>query len=128
LKGCGSEPPAFAGLTEPSLIFLTGTEALLSYPSLLGEALATNKASVAFVSLNRSQEFERAFLEKAGHEPRRLGCVDGIHLNGQGPTRLHIYARPETAGLAGCAPSPAIACREKGETRWRRLFDVTFSN
>jgi 4-amino-4-deoxy-L-arabinose transferase-like glycosyltransferase len=126
LKGCGSAPAGFAGLTEPSLIFQTGTEALNSWPTPLGKELAAGKASVAFVTLKRSAEFERSFAEEARQAPRFLGCVDGIDINSQGPTRLHIYARPETASLAGCAPSPLTACRNKTDLRWRRILDTKF--
>jgi 4-amino-4-deoxy-L-arabinose transferase-like glycosyltransferase len=126
LKGCGIAPAGFAGLTEPSLIFQTGTEALHSYATQIGKELADGKASVAFVTLRRSAEFEQSFTKEASHAPRFLGCVDGIDVNGQGPTRLHIYARPETESLAACAPSPIIACQNKADLRWRRILDTKF--
>jgi 4-amino-4-deoxy-L-arabinose transferase-like glycosyltransferase len=126
LKGCGNAPAGFAGFTEPSLYFLTGTTALYAYPTTLGKELAAGEASVAFVTSKRSPEFEQAFTEEAGQAPRFLGCVDGIDLNGQGPTRLRIYARAETESLAGCAPSPVIACQNKADLRWRRVLDTKF--
>jgi 4-amino-4-deoxy-L-arabinose transferase-like glycosyltransferase len=126
LKGCGSAPAGFAGFTAPSLYFLTGTEALYAYPTTLGEELAAGEASVAFVAWKRRLEFQQAFTEKAWRAPRFLGCVDGIDLNGKGPTRLHIYARPETESLSGCAPSPIIACRDKADLRWRRVLNTKF--
>jgi 4-amino-4-deoxy-L-arabinose transferase-like glycosyltransferase len=126
LKGCGNAPAGFAGFTAPSLYFLSGTEALYAYPTTLGKELADGKASVVFVSWRRSPEFEQAFAEEARRAPRFLGCVDGIDLNGGGPTRLRIYARPETESLAACAPSPIIACQNKAELRWRRILDTKF--
>ncbi len=126
LKGCGNEPPGFAGLDESSLVFLNGTNTLLGSAPGLAEALASNKARAAFVSWKSGEDFERVFEEKTGHAPSFLGCVDGIGLNGQGPLRLLVYARPGTATLPGCKPAPAFACRNKAAVRWRRLLDTAF--
>jgi 4-amino-4-deoxy-L-arabinose transferase-like glycosyltransferase len=125
LKSCpAADAPGFAGFSEPSLVFLNGTKTLLAAPAALGEALAGNAASLAFVNWNRREEFERAFQQKAGAPPRFLGCVDGIDINGKGPTRLQIYARPDAP--ARCEPVPAIECRNKDTVRWRRLFNSRF--
>lgn len=126
LKGCGNEPPGFAGLIETSLVFLNGTNTLLASAPGLAEALASNKARAAFVSWKSGQDFERVFEAKTAHAPRFLGCVDGIGLNGQGPLRLLVYARPGTVHLPGCKPVPALACRDKAGVRWRRLLGTPF--
>jgi hypothetical protein len=76
------------------------------------------------VNWSRREEFEQAFLQKAGAPPRFLGCVDGIDINGKGPTRLQIYTRPDAP--ARCEPVPAIECRDKDAVRWRRLLNSKF--
>jgi 4-amino-4-deoxy-L-arabinose transferase-like glycosyltransferase len=124
LKGCPRDAPGFAGFSEPSLVFLNGTKTLLTAPAALGEALAANTANLALVNWNRREEFERAFEQKAGTAPRFLGCVDGIDVNGKGPTRLQIYTRPDAP--ARCEPVPAIECRDKDAVRWRRLLNSKF--
>jgi len=125
LEGCGKEP-GFAGLNEMSLVFQSGTDTLLTTPSALAEALASNQASVAFVSSRNGHEFEQAFSQRAGRAPEFFGCVDGIDINGQGPVRLQIYVRPEAANNPRCKPTPAMECRAKAAVRWRRLLDTTF--
>jgi 4-amino-4-deoxy-L-arabinose transferase-like glycosyltransferase len=124
LKGCPADAPGFAGFSEPSLVFLNGTKTLLTGPAALGEALAANAANLVLVNWNRREEFERAFEQKAGAAPRFLGCVDGIDINGKGPTRLQIYTRPDAPPR--CEPVPAIVCRDKGAVRWRRLLNSKF--
>jgi 4-amino-4-deoxy-L-arabinose transferase-like glycosyltransferase len=124
LNGCQADAPGFAGFSEPSLVFLNGTKTLLTGPAPLGEALAANATSLAFVNWNRREEFERAFQQKAGAPPRFLGCADGIDINGKGPTRLQIYSRPDAP--ARCEPVPAIECRERQAVRWRRLLNSKF--
>ncbi len=126
LEGCGSEPIGLTGLAEPSLVFLNGTDTLLAVPKGLAQALAARRVRVAFVSSRDKPTFEETYREASGQAPRFLGCVDGIHINGKGPMRLHVYARPDTAGAAACAPVPALDCREKSELRWRRLLDMKF--
>jgi 4-amino-4-deoxy-L-arabinose transferase-like glycosyltransferase len=124
LKGCPSHAPGFAGFSEPSLVFLNGTRTLLTGPAPLGEALAANTANLALVNWNRREEFEQAFQQKAGTPPRFLGCVDGIDINGKGPTRLQIYTRPDAP--ARCEPVPETQCRDKEAVRWRRLLNSKF--
>ncbi|MGO9174034.1 MAG: ArnT family glycosyltransferase [Rhodomicrobium sp.] len=126
LKGCSSEPAGFAGFSAPSLVFLNGTKTLLAGPVPLAGALAADTTGLAFVNWNMRQDFERAFQQKTGAPPRFLGCVDGIDLNGKGPTRLQIYTRPDAANRPGCAPIPAVDCRDKEAIRWRRLLNSKF--
>ncbi len=126
LKTCAGERVGFAGFSPPSLVFLNGTRTLLSAPAPLADALAAGTTDLAFVNWNRRQEFEQAYAEKSGAPARLLGCVDGIDINGKGPTRLQIYARPGTAGQPGCAPVTLTECRAKDAVRWRRLLDSKF--
>jgi hypothetical protein len=126
LRSCGPGPAGFAGLASPSLVFLNGTATLLSPPSDLGGALANRRVDLAFVNWKNRQVFEAAFRQHANEAPRMLGCVDGIDINGKGPTRLQIYARPERDAAPGCAPSEELRCRDKAEVRWRRVLDTPF--
>jgi 4-amino-4-deoxy-L-arabinose transferase-like glycosyltransferase len=126
LKDCGNEPAGFAGLNEVSLVFLNGTDTLLTTPGALADALASNQVRAAFVSWRSAHEFEKAFSQRTGHAPQFFGCVDGIDINGHGPVRLQIYAKPEAAGAPGCAPTPVMVCLPKAEVRWRRLLDTAF--
>jgi hypothetical protein len=126
LTGCSSEPAGFAGFAAPSLVFLNGTKTLLTGPVPLAGALAADGTGLAFVNWTMRQDFEQAFQQKTGAPPRFLGCVDGIDLNGRGPTRLQIYTRPDAANRPGCAPIPAVECRDKEAIRWRRLLNSKF--
>ncbi|WKW52376.1 ArnT family glycosyltransferase [Rhodomicrobium lacus] len=126
LRGCGDAPVAFGGISEPSLVFMNGTRTILGSVPGSAEALGSGAARLAFVNGSRREMFEKAFEEKTGAAPRVLGCVDGVNINGRGPTRLVVFARPETAALPACVPVPDTECRDKQTVRWRRLFDTKF--
>ncbi len=126
LQACGNKPAGFTGIAEPSVVFQNGTNTVLTSPAPLAEALASDSVRIAFAPSTDRHEFEPAFTQKAGHPPRVLGCVDGIDINGRGPTRLQVYARPETANIPGCAPIPETECVDKGAVRWHRIFNTKF--
>lgn len=126
LKGCSTETAGFAGFSPPSLVFLNGTKTWMTASAPLANALASGATGLAFVNWDRRQDFEQTFLQKAGAPPRFLGCVDGIDINGRGPTRLQVYTTQETAGRPGCAPVAETQCKDKGAVRWRRLLDSKF--
>jgi 4-amino-4-deoxy-L-arabinose transferase-like glycosyltransferase len=126
LATCGAEPAAFAGFSEPSAIFLTGTRTVITSATGAAQTMASGKLSLAFVNWSQRAEFEQEFAQKAGSPPRFLGCVDGVNINGRGPTRLQIYARPGTENRNGCAPMPQIRCTDQGEVRWRRLLNAKY--
>ncbi|MGA7324387.1 MAG: glycosyltransferase family 39 protein [Rhodomicrobium sp.] len=126
MNGCSDGPTAFAGFSPPSLVFLNGTNTLLTAPAQLGYALASGQAGLAFVNWSRRQEFEKAFQEKTGAAPNFLGCVDGIDINGRGPTRLQIYVSAAAARRPGCKPTPQIDCRDHDVVRWRRVLNSKF--
>jgi 4-amino-4-deoxy-L-arabinose transferase-like glycosyltransferase len=125
LRPCGTAPSGFAGYAPPSLVFLNGTNTLLAPPRELGDALSNGVVDLAFVNWKDRQTFESEFLEKAGAAPLFLGCVDGIDINGKGPTRLHVYARAGAAG-PGCRPVMETVCRDRDAVRWRRMFGTKF--
>ncbi len=126
LKSCSPEPAGFAGFSAPSLVFLNGTNTLLTVPERLGEALAGDSVGLAFVNWSGRDQFVQAFERKAGVPPRLLGCVDGIDLNGRGPTRLEVYVRPEEATALGCEPVRIVECRGRDAVRWRHFFNSRF--
>ena len=124
LTSCPAGPVGIAGFAEPSLVFLNGTDTLLTAPASLADALASDAVGLAFVNWREREDFERAFLAKTGTPPQLLGCVDGIDVNGKGPTRLQVYASPKTQ--MGCKPLPALECKARETVRWRRLFRSKF--
>ncbi len=126
LRLCAGKTAGFAGFAPPSLVFLNGTKTVMTAPVPLAEMLAAGTTDIAFVNWNRRQDFERAYLQNAGNEPHFAGCVDGIDINGRGPTRLQIYTRQQIGGNTGCEAIPAVQCHDKGAVRWRRLFDTKF--
>ncbi len=126
LNGCSDGPIGFAGFSPPSLVFLNGTDTLLTAPVPLANALASGQAGLAFVNWSRRQEFEKAFQDKAGTDPNFLGCVDGIDINGRGPTRLQIYTTAAAASRPKCKPAPQIECPDHNAVRWRRVLNSKF--
>jgi len=126
LSSCGKEAPVFAGYSEPSAVFSNGTGTKFADASAAADALAGQSASLAFVNWGRRVEFEQQYRQRAGKPPALLGCIDGLNLNGRGPTRLQIYARPDSLDNVACAPVPETVCRDKADVRWRRLFKTAF--
>ncbi len=126
LASCGAEPPAITGFSAPSTVFLNGTHTVLSHPAGAADSLASRKASVAFVNWRNRMDFEQRFAQQSGSAPRFLGCVDGVDINGGGPMRLQIYARPETVANGVCAPLPETRCLDKEDVRWRRILNAKF--
>jgi len=126
LKSCSSGPAAFAGFSEPSLVFLNGTRTLMTGGTGVAQALASQSAGLAFVNWRQREEFERVFERTAGLPPRFLGCADGIDINGKGPTRLQVYVHPGTPEAASCLPPPSLSCAPKEMVRWRRLLNSPF--
>jgi 4-amino-4-deoxy-L-arabinose transferase-like glycosyltransferase len=126
LAACGREPVAFAGYSEPSAVFLEGTPTALSTPEDVGRRLAEGRSSLAFVASRRVPAFATTFKKAAGSEPISLGCIDGVDINGHGPTRLEIFTRPANVDHPACGPRPELQCVGADALRWRRLFDVRF--
>jgi 4-amino-4-deoxy-L-arabinose transferase-like glycosyltransferase len=126
LRSCYSGPAGFTGFSAPSLVFLNGTKTLLTSPPGLSDALASNRAGLAFVNWKQREEFERAYEQKTGAPPRSLGCADGVDINGKGPTRLQIYVNSSVPAGASCAPPPSLQCEPKQNLRWRRLLNSPF--
>jgi 4-amino-4-deoxy-L-arabinose transferase-like glycosyltransferase len=124
MPACGSKPVAFAGYGEPSTVFMHGTRTLLSSAETAAEALARGEVRIAAVQWPWRERFETRFRETASQASRFLGCVDGVNLNGRGPTRLQLYASPSAP--AACQPTAQTACSEKSGIRWRRLLDTKF--
>ncbi len=125
LRACGAQTAGFAGLASPSLVFLNGTHTLLTQTAPLANALADTSTDAAFVNWRDDRAFEAAFIDRTGLLPALAGCVDGIDLNGKGPTRLQVYVRPSSSHLHRCLQE-AVLCSARNTVRWRQLLNTKF--
>jgi 4-amino-4-deoxy-L-arabinose transferase-like glycosyltransferase len=93
--GCSALAAAAAGYHEPSLVFLTETDLLLTDGQGAGAFLAAAPCRAAFVEAREQAPFEAALGDTAG--VRLADRVQGINLNGGGRLDIGVYVRQGTA-------------------------------
>lgn len=126
MKACGYGAVAFSGYSEPSTVFINGTDTILASPERSADELAAGRAAFAFVTLRRAGALEQRYRETSGQDAHRLGCLDGFDLNSGDPVRFQVYASAQSQVMPGCAPAPQLQCRPKEDVRWRRFLDTKF--
>ena len=65
LEGCGKGPAGFAGLNEMSLVFQNGTDTLLTTPSALADALASNSSKSCICLLEKRTRVRAGLFPKS---------------------------------------------------------------
>ncbi len=85
-------PVASAGFTEPSLVFLLGTETRLLSHGEAARHLADNPTGLALVEARREQQFHEALAEQ-GVTARRLSIVRGFNYSKGQWVSLGVFAR-----------------------------------
>ncbi|CAA7621628.1 glycosyltransferase family 39 protein [Magnetospirillum sp. UT-4] len=89
----GSDGPvAAAGYSEPSLVFLLGTDTRITGGSGAAGHLAAHPKALAVVAATEDAAF-RAAMAAAGLEPEAFGSVDGLNYSRGKPTTLTVYGR-----------------------------------
>jgi 4-amino-4-deoxy-L-arabinose transferase-like glycosyltransferase len=81
---------ATAGFREPSLVFLTRTDLLMTDGAGAARFLGEGSCRAAFVERRQEEAFTQAIGQNA---PRLLGRVDGININGGRRLDIGVYAR-----------------------------------
>jgi 4-amino-4-deoxy-L-arabinose transferase-like glycosyltransferase len=81
---------ATAGFREPSLVFLTRTDLLMTDGAGAARFLGEGSCRVAFVERRQEEAFTQAIGQSA---PRLLGRVDGVNINGGRRLDIGVYAR-----------------------------------
>ncbi len=82
---------AIAGYSEPSAVFLIGTETALVSGALAGQMFANGEVSVAAVEARE----EGPFLDAAGDLARSLAVIDGLNYSNGKPVEITIYVRDQ---------------------------------
>jgi 4-amino-4-deoxy-L-arabinose transferase-like glycosyltransferase len=92
-RPCSDSVLAAAGYTEPSLVFLTSSNTLLTSGSGAANHLKSNACAVAAVDANAQGAFMAAFAG-SGAQPLALAEIDGINLSNGRQTAVTLYRLP----------------------------------
>ncbi len=88
----GLPPVALAGYSEPSAIFLLGTETALTTGAEAGRRLLSGAVSAAIVEQRMAADFQTAVTSKQD-EIRALAVIDGLNYSNGKSVALTIYVR-----------------------------------
>lgn len=88
---CGNPALASAGYYEPSLVFLTRTDILMTNGAGAAKHLADGRCRLAFVDIRQEGTFKPAITGIP--DIRLLGRVAGINLNGGKPLDIGVWLR-----------------------------------
>ncbi len=83
----GGDDIALAGYSEPSAVFLIGTETVLANGAEAGRLLANGAVAAAAVEARQAD----AFFAVAGPRPRALAVIDGLNYSNGKPVEITIY-------------------------------------
>jgi 4-amino-4-deoxy-L-arabinose transferase-like glycosyltransferase len=93
--GCRSLSAASAGYHEPSLVFLTETDILLTDGKGAGDFLRAEPCRIAFVDANQESVFKEALGDVGG--VRLAQRLEGINLNGGKRLDIGVYVRQKAS-------------------------------
>jgi 4-amino-4-deoxy-L-arabinose transferase-like glycosyltransferase len=93
--GCSALPAASANYHEPSLVFLTETDILLTDGNGAGTFLAGAPCRIAFVDAQQEAAFKAALGDT--QSVRLFDRVQGLNLNRAGRLDIGVYVRQEAA-------------------------------
>ncbi|PSC02779.1 glycosyl transferase [Alsobacter soli] len=103
--GCASPALATAGYREPSLVFLAGTNLVMTDGAGAAQFLAEAGCRAAFVVGAMEPQFIEA-ARAAGISPRLSSRVQGLNLNGGRKLDIGVYWRQEAPAPKAAAPAP----------------------
>jgi 4-amino-4-deoxy-L-arabinose transferase-like glycosyltransferase len=89
----GAGPVAFAGYSEPSAVFLLGTDTVLTNGARAGRLFRSGVVSAAAVDASQ----KAAFVETAGEDFAALAVVDGLNYSNGKSVEITIYVPSEVA-------------------------------
>ncbi len=87
----GGENVALAGYSEPSAVFLIGTDTVLTNGAEAGRLLAAGEIAAAAVEAREAD----TFFATARGKPRALAVVDGLNYSNGKPVEITIYVPAE---------------------------------
>ena len=90
------KPVALAGYSEPSAVFLLGTDTLLTNGAGAGEALINARVEFAAIEARQSEIFH-SYLTGLGHQPIALAKLDGANYSNGKDISLTIFTLAQDA-------------------------------
>jgi 4-amino-4-deoxy-L-arabinose transferase-like glycosyltransferase len=91
----GAAPVAFAGYSEPSAVFLLGTDTVLTTGEAAARKLSQGDVSTAIIE-RREEKYFLARIKAEGTNIRKVAVIDGLNYSNSRNVTLTIYIR-ETA-------------------------------
>ena len=92
-RACSALAPATAGFREPSLVFLTRTDLLITDGTGAAEFLASAACRIVFIEAAQASAFMTGVPDRRGlHFVER---IKGINLNGGKPLDIEVFVRQE---------------------------------
>ena len=88
-------PVALAGYTEPSAIFLLGTETIITNGDRAGAMLIEGTIDIAVIEAREEETF-RHRLSQMNQSPVALSTIDGFNYGNSKPMSLTIFTLPRT--------------------------------
>ncbi|MFV3073258.1 ArnT family glycosyltransferase [Niveispirillum fermenti] len=91
-KPCAGSILAAGGYTEPSMVFLVGTQTRLGGGGMVaGHLLADPACAIGLVTTGREEAAFLAAMQAAGRHPRRVAELSGFNYSRGRPVLLHFY-------------------------------------
>lgn len=111
LRTCYPGPSILAGYSEPSAVFLLGSDTMMTTGSGVPEALAAGSRALAFIEHKHMPSFEAALGEQRSEAPVRVACVSGQNaLTSRKRQVIEVYARAPLPGDPACTVPALYQC------------------
>jgi hypothetical protein len=110
LRTCYPAPIAVAGYSEPSAVFLIGTDTIIAQGADIPKYLKEKPGSLGVVDLSEMDRLGRA-LRAGGEPPVEIACVSGSNLfTGRRNALLRVYAKDPPRRDPACLPPERFRC------------------
>lgn len=113
LRACYPQPPIIAGYSEPSAVFLMGTDTTVTSGTRVPEHLDAAPRALAFVERSHMGRFKEALRTFPSGPPVRVACVTGRNVLTSSRNQVfEVYAKPPIPSDPACTPPSRYRCAD----------------
>src|SRR5690606_16432510 len=113
VRSCYPEPPIIAGYSEPSAVFLMGSQSVVTTGSRVLDHLDSTPRALAFVERKHKAQFVETLQDSTSGEVIRLGCISARNVfTSRRWHRFEVYARPPLPSDPACIVPARYRCAE----------------